>query len=132
MRFQRTVKETVVLEGKGIHSGENIKLTIKKAPVDTGIIFIRTDLKNKPAVAANVTNLLNHSNDRRCTAVEKNGASAYTIEHIMAALSSLNIDNAEIEIDNRELPALDGSALEYALAIKKAGALAQNKQKREL
>lgn len=132
MRLQKTIKKTVVLEGKGIHTGENVKLTIKKAPADTGIIFIRTDLKNRPAVTADVSNLLNYSDNRRCTSIEKSGTSIYTIEHLMAALSSLNIDNAKIEIDNRELPALDGSALDFTLALQKIGTVEQKKEKKEL
>jgi len=132
MRLQRTIKETVVLKGKGIHSGEDVRLTVRRAPVDTGIIFIRTDLKNRPAIAANVSNLASYSGYHRCTSIEKNGASVYTIEHIMAAFGSLNIDNAEIEIDNRELPALDGSALDYILRLKRAGILEQDKEKRVL
>jgi UDP-3-O-acyl N-acetylglucosamine deacetylase len=132
MRFQRTIRESVALEGKGIHSGEDVRITIKDAPVDTGIIFIRSDLKNKPAIAANASNLVSYSNNRRCTAIEKNSASVYMVEHLMAALSSLNIDNARIEIDNRELPALDGSALDYALELQKAGCIKQEKEKREL
>lgn len=132
MRLQKTIKEAGVWEGKGIHSGNNVKLTIKRAPVDTGIIFIRTDLEKRPSIAANVSNVASYSNDLRCTSIEKNGVSVYTTEHLMAAFSSLNIDNARIEIDNRELPALDGSALDYALGLQKGETLEQEKEKREL
>ncbi len=132
MRRQRTVKQAVVLEGIGIHSGENVKLEIKNAPVDTGIIFIRADFENRPAIAATVSNLTADSGALRCTSIEKNGVSVNTIEHLMAALSNLGIDNAEIEVDNRELPALDGSALDYALKLQKAGILEQEKDKKEL
>lgn len=132
MRYQRTIKNAVMLEGKGIHSGNNVRLTIKRAPVDTGIIFIRTDLKNRPAIAANLSNFAGYSGDLRSTSIETNGVSVSTIEHFMAAFSGLNIDNAEIEIDNRELPALDGSALDYALGLQRGGILEQQKEKREL
>jgi UDP-3-O-acyl N-acetylglucosamine deacetylase len=132
MRRQRTVKRAVVLEGVGIHSGENVKVKIKNAPVDTGIIFIRTDLENRPAIAANVSNLAADSGGLRCTSIEKDGVSVDTIEHLMAALGSLGIDNAEIEVDSRELPALDGSALDYALELQRAGILEQEKEKEEL
>ena len=132
MRRQRTIKQAVVLDGKGIHSGESVKVKVKNAPVDTGIIFIRTDLEEKPAIAATVSNLMADSGTFRCTSIEKNGASVYTIEHLVAALCILDIDNAEVEIDNRELPALDGSALDYALEIRKAGILEQEKEKKEL
>jgi len=131
MRFQRTVKKAVVLEGAGIHSGNKVRLTIKKSPVDTGIIFIRTDIKKRPTIAATVSNLANYSGSLRCTSIEKNGVSVYTIEHLMAALSSLNIDNAEVEVDNAELPVLDGSALDYTSKLRKAGGLEQKKEKKE-
>src|SRR3989338_5458666 len=114
MRRQRTVKQAVAFGGKGIHSGENVKLKINNAPVDTGIIFIRTDLKKKPVIAANVSSLAPDAGSLRCTSIKKGGVSVRTIEHLMAALGSLSIDNAEVEIDNRELPALDGSALDYS------------------
>lgn len=132
MRLQRTIKEVVVLEGKGIHSGEDVTLTIKSAPVDRGINFIRTDLGGRPAIEANVSSLSDYSDSLRCTSIEKDGISVHTIEHLMAALSSLSIDNAEIEINNSELPALDGSALEYVRELQKAGSLEQEKEKREL
>ncbi|MBL7071072.1 MAG: UDP-3-O-[3-hydroxymyristoyl] N-acetylglucosamine deacetylase [Candidatus Omnitrophica bacterium] len=131
MRYQRTIKNPVTLKGKGIHSGDDVTLTIKNAPADTGIIFFRSDLKQKPAIAANVSNLADYSGDLRCTSLEKNGTSINTIEHLMAALSNLNIDNAAIEIDNQELPAMDGGALDYTLNIKKAGILEQDKEKKE-
>ncbi len=132
MRFQRTVKKAVALEGKGLHSGEHVRVEIKNAPVDTGIIFIRTDLKGRPDIAAAVSNLTADSGSLRCTSIEKNGASVHTIEHLMAALGGLGIDNAEIEVNNSELPALDGSALDFARELKKAGILEQKKKKKEL
>jgi UDP-3-O-[3-hydroxymyristoyl] N-acetylglucosamine deacetylase / 3-hydroxyacyl-[acyl-carrier-protein] dehydratase len=132
MRPQRTVKEVVVLGGRGIHSGEDVTLTIKSAPVDTGINFIRSDLGGRPTIEANASSLSDYSNKLRCTSIEKDGISVHTIEHLMAALSSFNIDNAEIEINNSELPALDGSALGYVGGLQKAESLEQDKGKREL
>lgn len=131
MRLQRTVKETVVLEGKGIHSGDDVRIKIKSAPVDTGIVFIRTDLENSPFIAANIINLAGYSGSLRCTSLEKNGVSINTVEHLMAALNNLAIDNAAIEIDNQELPALDGSALDYALSLVRVGSTEQDKVKKE-
>lgn len=132
MRLQRTIKQVVVLKGKGLHNGEDVTLTIKSAPVDTGINFIRTDLGGRPAIEASVSGLSGYSNSLRCTSIAKDGISVHTIEHLMAALSGLNIDNAEIEINNSELPVLDGSALDYARELQKAGSLEQKKEKREL
>ncbi len=131
MRPQRTLKHTVVLKGKGIHSGKGVKVSIKQAPVDAGVIFIRTDLKKRPRIPASPSYLTSDSGSLRCTAVEKDGVRIYTIEHIMAAISSLGIDNAEIEIDGEEFPNLDGSAREYAYKLRTAGTVDQDRQKRE-
>jgi len=132
MKPQITVKRTVVFSGKGIHSGEDVKVKVKNAPVDTGIIFIRADLEGRPSIPATVLNLAPYSGKLRCTSIEKNGASVNTIEHLMAALGSLGIDNVIVEVDNTELPALDGSALDYALGLQKAGVIEQEGTKKEL
>ncbi len=132
MRRQRTIKNSVTFEGKGIHTGGRVKLTINSAPPDTGIRFLRRDLKGSPSLSAGITNLLGYSKKLRCTSLGKGSAFIHTIEHIMAALYGLNIDNADIEIDNAEPPALDGSALDYANAIQKAGSIEQEKEKKEL
>ena len=110
MRRQRTIKRSTILEGKGIHTGGKVKVVVKSAPADTGIRFIRTDLKEKPSVTADISNLSDYSNKLRCTALGKNGVLVHTIEHLLAALSCLNIDNADIEIDGIEPPMADGSA----------------------
>ena len=132
MKHQLTVKKTITLKGKGIHTGADIKLKIKEAPANTGIVFIRTDLEKKPAIEACVSNLSPDSGSLRCTLIEKNGASVYTTEHLMAALTLFGINNAIIEIDNKELPALDGSALDYVKELQKAGTLEQEGEKKEL
>jgi UDP-3-O-acyl N-acetylglucosamine deacetylase len=132
VRLQRTIKNPVTLEGRGIHTGGRVKLTIKGAPADTGIRFIMTDLKGRPSLKAEISNLLDYSNKQRCTSLRKGAAAVYTIEHLIAALNGLNIDNAEIEIDNREPPGLDGSALDYASAIQKAGSVEQERVRKEL
>jgi len=132
MKFQGTVKQDVTLEGKGIHSGADVKLKIKNAPVDTGVIFIRTDLSDRPVIPAVVSNLSVSSRNLRRTSIEKNGISVFTVEHLLAALAALGIDNAEIEIDNTELPVLDGSALPYTSELQRVGRLSQKKEKKEL
>ncbi|MDP3789143.1 MAG: UDP-3-O-acyl-N-acetylglucosamine deacetylase [Candidatus Omnitrophota bacterium] len=132
MRPQRTIKRPVTLEGKGIHTGRDVKVIIKSAPPDTGIRFIRTDLNNRPSITADVSNLSNYSNKLRCTSLGKDKAAVHTAEHLLAALNGLNIDNADIEIDNIEPPMLDGSSLAYAAEIQKAGSAEQDKKRREL
>lgn len=132
MRPQRTIKRSVTLEGKGIHTGREVKIIIKSADADTGIFFIRTDLKERPSVAADVSNLSDYSKKLRCTSLGKDSILVHTIEHLLAALNGLNIDNAVIETDGIEPPMCDGSALDYATAIKNAGITEQDKDRREL
>lgn len=132
MRLQRTIRRAVTLEGKGIHTGCDVKVAIKSAPPDTGIRFVRIDLKDSPSVTADASNLSDYSNKLRCTSLGRDKAVVYTAEHLLAALNGLNIDNADIEIDNIEPPILDGSALAYAAEINKAGSVEQDKKRREL
>lgn len=132
MRPQRTIKCSVTLEGKGIHAGRGVKVVIKSAPPDAGIRFVRTDLKGSPSITADVSNISNYSNKLRCTSLGKDKTIVHTAEHLLAALNGLNIDNADIEIDDIEPPILDGSALVYAAEINKTGSIEQDKNRREL
>lgn len=132
MRRQKTIKRPAIFEGKGIHTGRGVKLVIKSAPADTGIRFTRTDLKDKPVIPADISSLSGHSNKLRCTSLEEGAAVVHTVEHLLAALNGMDIDNADIEIDNIEPPMLDGSALIYAEGIKSAGSVAQDKDKKQL
>lgn len=104
---QKTIKKEVVLSGKGLHTG--IEVTMKFMPADTysGIVFRRVDLDDQPEVEADVMNVVDTS---RGTVLEKDGARVGTIEHTMAALSALGIDNLTIEINGPEAPIMDGSA----------------------
>ena len=114
MQFQQTLNKNYSFEGKGLHTGRTAKMTVGPAPVDTGIVFRRTDLGENAVVEAVAENV---SNTARSTTISKGEASVSTIEHIMSALTSLGIDNAIIDIDNVEVPILDGSAKPYIDAI---------------
>lgn len=119
---QHTVKKTYYFQGKGLHTGTYAHMKLMPADTGTGIVFRRTDLRSKPliqAIAENVTNTA------RSTTISQNEAVAVTIEHIMSALTGLGIDNALIELDNIEVPILDGSARPYVEAILKDGLLDQ-------
>ncbi len=119
---QHTVKKTYYFQGKGLHTGTYAHMKLMPADAGTGIVFRRTDLRSKPliqAIAENVTNTA------RSTTISQNEAVAVTIEHIMSALTGLGIDNALIELDNIEVPILDGSARPYVEAILKDGLLDQ-------
>lgn len=120
---QCTLKNNYSFEGRGLHTGKFAHMTLKPAQTGTGIRFVRTDLPGAPVVEALGENV---SNTARSTTISQNGASVVTIEHIMSALTGLGVDNALIEIDNEEVPILDGSARYYAEAIAKDGVLAQD------
>ena len=116
---QKTIKEDIIFKGVGLHTNLEAKLVIKPAEPNTGIIFKRTDLKENNII---IPNLFNVSSAIYCTTISNDsGASVSTIEHLMAALYGLGIDNALIEINNQEVPILDGSAKLFVEAISKAG-----------
>ena len=116
---QKTIKQNIKFEGIGLHCGLDATLTIKPAKPNTGIVFKRIDIKNNNII---VPNLFNVSSAAFCTTISNEyGVSISTIEHLMAALYGIGIDNALIEIDNQEVPILDGSAKLFVEAILKVG-----------
>ncbi|MDC0436193.1 UDP-3-O-acyl-N-acetylglucosamine deacetylase [Candidatus Pelagibacter sp.] len=116
---QKTINKDIKLNGIGLHSGLNANLTIKPSDINTGIIFKRIDIKRNNIVIPNVFNV---SSAILCTTISNEyGVSVSTIEHLMGALYGMGIDNALIEIDNQEVPILDGSAKLFVEAIFKAG-----------
>lgn len=114
MQFQQTVKKSYSFEGKGLHTGRVAKMTIKPAPADTGLRFRRTDIGEDAYVDALAENV---SNTARSTTISFGDASVMTIEHVLSALTGMGVDNAIIDIDNIEVPILDGSAKPYIDAI---------------
>lgn len=118
MQYQRTVIKDYTFEGKGLHTGKIAVMTVKPAPVDTGIVFKRIDLGDGYEVEAVAENV---SNTARSTTISSGEASVSTIEHILSALTGMGVDNAYVEIDNVEVPILDGSAKPYIDAIWKDG-----------
>ena len=116
---QKTINSSLKFEGIGLHSGKNVKICIKPAEPNTGIIFKRVDLKINNTVYPNFNNVTNTS--LNTTISNEYGVTVSTIEHLMGALFGLGIDNAIIEIDNEEVPILDGSAKEFVLKILNVG-----------
>ena len=116
---QKTINLPVKLEGIGLHSGESVKIFIKPANPNSGIIFKRTDLKSNNIVYPNFNNVTNTS--LNTTISNEHGVRISTIEHLMGALFGLGIDNALIEIDNEEVPILDGSAKEFVSKMLSVG-----------
>ena len=111
---QHTIKKACEFQGKGLHTGKIADMTIKPAPVNTGIVFVRKDIGTEafvPALAENV------SSTARSTTISCGEISVSTIEHVMSALTGMGIDNAIIELNNVEVPILDGSALQYVKAF---------------
>ena len=116
---QKTINNDITFNGVGLHSGENVTMTVKPAQPNSGIIFKRIDLKENNII---VPNIFNVSSAMFCTTISnENGASVSTIEHLMGALYGLGIDNALVEINNQEVPILDGSAKIFVEAISKVG-----------
>jgi len=116
---QKTIRRPISLEGKGIHSGRPVHITLKPAPIKSGIRFARTDINQSEQVQATVGNV--HQDHGRQTSVGNQKWKIRTVEHLMAALHGLQVDNLLVEVDAEELPALDGSAKVYADEILKAG-----------
>ncbi|MEO6845251.1 MAG: bifunctional UDP-3-O-[3-hydroxymyristoyl] N-acetylglucosamine deacetylase/3-hydroxyacyl-ACP dehydratase [Ginsengibacter sp.] len=124
--FQHTIKDTVAISGAGIHTGKSVTIHIKPADPNTGINFQRIDLPGKPVVKADVDNVVETN---RSTAIEANGARIGTIEHLMAALMGMQIDNALIEIDGDEVPILDGSSEVFIDHLSEIGVQRQDAEK---
>lgn len=125
--MQQTLKKSYIFEGKGLHTGRVAKMTIKPAAADTGIVFRRTDIGEEakvPALAEYV------SSTARSTTISSGEATVGTIEHVLSALTGMGVDNAEIDIDNVEVPILDGSAKPYIDAIWKDGFQEQDAPRR--
>ncbi len=122
---QKTIKNPVKFQGVGLHSGKIANVCLKRSDPDTGIVFKRTDLKNNNLV---YPNFMNVSNTSLNTTISNNyGVKISTIEHLMGALFVLGIDNVIIEIDNEEVPILDGSAKEFIKKIVSAEFEVSNK-----
>ena len=115
---QHTVKKAYSFEGKGLHTGTYAHMRLLPAPAGTGIQFRRVDLPSQPIVEALAERV---SNTARSTTISQGDAAVVTIEHIMSALTGMGVDNALIELDNQEIPILDGSARPYVEAIRQDG-----------
>src|SRR5882762_5051248 len=126
---QRTLKTSVRATGVGVHTGHKVTMVLRPAPVDTGIVFCRSDLPGNPAVPARA---LNVSNTTMATVIEKDGARVSTVEHLMSAFAGLGIDNAFVDVSAEEVPIMDGSAGTFVFLIQSAGLEEQAAAKRYL
>jgi UDP-3-O-[3-hydroxymyristoyl] N-acetylglucosamine deacetylase/3-hydroxyacyl-[acyl-carrier-protein] dehydratase len=117
-RLQRTLKSPVEYRGVGLHSGKDIRITVRPAEAGTGVSFVRTDIEEHPVVRAHGANM--KARQRR-TCIQDGRAEVYTCEHLLAALYALGVDNALVEIDGEEVPGLDGASLEFFKALQASG-----------
>ena len=116
---QRTIKEIISINGIGLHTGQEVSIKIKPAEPNTGIIFKRTDLNKNNYI---IPNIFNVTNTNFCTTISNEfGTKVSTIEHLMAALFGMGVDNVLVEIDSEEVPILDGSAKEFVEKINFSG-----------
>lgn len=121
--LQHTLRQSVSFEGKGLHTGKYAHMEVCPAPIGTGIRFIRTDIGEDAVIKALAENV---SSTARSTTISSGEVSVSTIEHLMSALTGLGVDNAEIRINNIEVPILDGSAAPYVKAIAACGTVEQD------
>lgn len=124
---QRTPKKVIQATGVGLHSGEKVYLTLRPAPVNTGIIFRRTDLDPVVEIPASYEYV---GDTTLCTSLQHNGVKIGTVEHLLSALAGLGIDNAYVDINAPELPIMDGSAAPFVFLLQSAGIREQNAPKR--
>lgn len=124
---QRTPRKVIEATGVGLHSGEKVYLTLRPAPVNTGIIFRRTDLNPVVEIPASYEYV---GDTTLCTSLQHNGVKIGTVEHLLSALAGLGIDNAYVDINAPELPIMDGSAAPFVFLLQSAGIRQQNAPKR--
>lgn len=123
LRNQRTIARTAAVEGFGYWSGRDIRVEFHPAEIDAGVVFVRTDLPGRPRIAATIEN---RAEAALRTSLRCNGAGVEMIEHIMAVLGGLRVDNCEIRVDQPEMPGCDGSALPFLDAVDTAGIVSQD------
>lgn len=128
MLKQRTLKTSITETGIGLHKGRKVTMTLKPAPVDTGVVFRRIDINPPADIKANARDV---GDTMLCTCITNaDGYSIHTVEHLASALSGLGIDNIIVEVDSHELPILDGSASPFIFLLQSAGIVEQDKSKK--
>ena len=127
MAQQRTLQNTIRATGVGLHSGEKVYLTLRPAPVDTGIVFRRVDLEPVVEIAARADYV---TETMLCTGLSHDGGKAMTVEHLMSALAGLGIDNIYVDLSAPEVPIMDGSSGPFVFLLQSAGIVEQHAPKR--
>ena len=129
MLRQRTLKSLIRASGVGLHTGKKVRIALRPAPADTGVVFRRIDLASPVDVPARADLV---GDVKLCSGLVKDGVKVYTVEHLMSALSGLGIDNVYVDLDADELPIMDGSASPFALLLQQAGIEEQSAPKKFL
>jgi UDP-3-O-[3-hydroxymyristoyl] N-acetylglucosamine deacetylase/3-hydroxyacyl-[acyl-carrier-protein] dehydratase len=124
---QKTIKAEISLTGVGLHTGKEVEMTFKPAPINNGFTFVRVDLEGQPVVEADANYVVN---TQRGTNLEKLGVKIQTPEHVLAALVGCDLDNVIIELNASELPIMDGSSKYFVEALEKAGVEEQNAKRK--
>ncbi|EHP39206.1 UDP-3-O-[3-hydroxymyristoyl] N-acetylglucosamine deacetylase [Cupriavidus basilensis OR16] len=127
MLKQRTIKSLVKTVGIGLHSGRKVTLTLRPAPVDTGIVFTRVDLPEAVEIPASASAI---GDTRLASVLQKDGARVSTVEHLMSACAGLGIDNLYVDVDAEEIPIMDGSAASFVFLLQSAEIEQQSAPKR--
>src|SRR5437868_10143337 len=125
--IQQTLAKSAGFSGTSLHTGEKVSLKLHPAPADHGIKFKRKDLADEPTIDARIENL---KMVERATTIGEGSVRVHTVEHVLAALSAMGVDNAIVEMDANEPPIGDGSASAYVELIKRAGVVAQEASRR--
>ena len=128
-RKQRTIRHSNSCKGVGLHTGVDSIITFHPAPENYGIRFVRSDIKDSPEIKADIDHVVDIS---RGTTIEENDVRIHTVEHALAAVTGLRIDNILIELNSKETPVMDGSAKDFVDALLQAGIVAQNSKRKVL
>ena len=120
---QNTISKEISLSGVGLHTGKEVRMTFKPAPINSGFSFVRIDLEGSPVIEADANDVVN---PQRGTNLEKLGVKIQTPEHVLAALIGCDLDNVTIELDSSELPIMDGSSKYFVEALENAGIIEQD------
>ena len=123
---QKTIQNEISLIGVGLHTGNEVTMTFKPAPINNGFSFVRVDLEGNPVIEADANYVVN---TQRGTNLEKLGVKIQTPEHVLAALIGCNLDNVIIELNASELPIMDGSSKFFVEALEKAGVVDQEAER---
>ena len=127
MDMQRTIAEATAFSGIGLHTGNLTTVTFKPAPPDSGVTFYRTDIPGRPSIRAEIDQVVDVS---RGTTIGNGEIRVHTVEHVLAAIVGMGIDNLDIDVDANETPVGDGSSLPFMTVLKKAGIVEQDQERK--